>query len=182
MRGALVLIWLVVCALLALGFDQFWQGRTGQADWENYGLAWQVTHESTTAFRAAAALLPVDGALATTEAYAPRLANRQELFLLHDPRIVRVADRVDWVLVDLNDHRYGVQPRQLYGLLRWIADVRDLDACYFEQDVVLLGAGCDDAAAAAAYDSRLIHLAASSAPATEVDPALLEFLGPAYFR
>lgn len=180
-RGALVLVWLVVCALLALSFDQFWQPRTGQADWENYGLTWQVSPDSVAAFSAAADLLPTDGALATTEAYASRLANRQELFLLHDPRIVRVADRVDWVLVDLNDHRYGIQPRQLYGLLRWIADVRDLDVCYFQQDVVLLGAGCDDAAAAAAYDSSLSTLQQQVA-GEDVDPALLEFLGPAYFR
>ncbi len=180
-RGALVSVWLVACALLALSFDQFWQARTGQADWENYGLAWQVSPESVTAFHAAAELLPVDGGLATTEAYAPHLANRQELFLLHDSRIVRVADRVDWVLVDLNDHRYGVQPRQYYGLLRWVADKRGLDVCYFGRDVVLLGVGCDDPAAATAYDSRLTTLQ-QEVVREKVDQALLEFLGPEYFR
>ena len=180
-RAALLLVWLVACALLALSFDQFWQPHTGQADWENYGLAWQVSPESVAAFEAAAALLPADGALATSEAYAPHLANRQELYLLHDPHIVQVADRVDWVLVDLGDQRYGVQPRQLYGLLRWIADMRDLGVCYFGQDVVLLGAGCGDSAAAAAYDARLAVLQQEAA-GEEVDPALLKFLGPGYFR
>jgi hypothetical protein len=140
-----------------------------------------VSPESVAAFEAAAALLPADGALATSEAYAPHLANRQGLYLLHDPHIVQVADRVDWVLVDLGDPRYGVQPRQLYGLLRWIADVRNLGVCYFRQDVVLLGAGCGDSAAAAAYDARLAVLQQEAA-GEEVDPALLKFLGPGYFR
>ena len=178
-RGALVVVWLVGCALLALSFDQFWQPRMGPLDWENYGLAWRVSPQSVTALRAATELLPADGALATSEAYASHLANRRELFLLHDPRIVRVADRVDWVLVDLNDHRYGVQPRQYYGLLRWIADVRGLEVCYFEEDVVLLGPGCGDSAAAAAYDGRLTTLQQEVA-GDEVDPALLKFLGPEY--
>ena len=95
-----------------------------------------------TAFAAGAALLPADGAVATTEAFAPHLAERQELFLLHDPRILHVADQVDWVLVDMNDHRYGVQPKLYYGLLRWIAQRRNLETCFFGGDVVLLGPGC----------------------------------------
>ncbi|MEZ4767156.1 MAG: DUF2079 domain-containing protein [Caldilineales bacterium] len=180
-RAALVLVWLAACALLALSFDQFWQPRTGQADWENYGLAWQVSPETVAAFEAAARLLPADGALATTEAYAPHLANRQGLFLLHDPRIFQVVDRVDWVLVDLNDHRYGVRPRQYYGLLHWIADARGLGVCFFDGDVVLLGGGCDDPAATGAYESRLSALQEAAA-GESVDPALMEFLGPIYLR
>lgn len=180
-RAALTLVWLALCALLALSFDQFWQARTGQADWENYGAAWQVTPESAAAFRAAARLLPADGAVATTEAFAPHLANRQGLYLLHDPRILKVADRVDWALVDLNDHRYGAQPQQLYGLLRWIADRRDLGVCFFDQDVVLMGQGCDAPAAALAFSARLAALQAETAGAP-VDPALLERVGAEYFR
>ncbi|MBE2234942.1 MAG: DUF2079 domain-containing protein [Anaerolinea sp.] len=177
-RFTLTLLWLAVCALLALGLDQFWQPRTGQVDWENYSLTRVV---DPAAFRAAAARLPGDGAVATTEAYAPHLANRQGLYLLHDPRILAVADRVDWVLVDLNDHRYGVQPRQYYGLLRWIADRRGLEVCYFAGDVVLLGPGCADPAAGAAYQARLAALQAAAA-GEQVDPVLLDYLGARYFR
>ena len=180
-RAVMVVAWLLLCALLALSFDQFWQPRTGQANWENYGLAWQVSPESVAAFEAAAALLPADGALATTEAYASHLANREGLYLLHDPRIPEVADRVEWVLVDLNDHRYGVRPRQYYGLLRWIADMRGLSVCYFSQDVVLLGAGCDDPVAARTYETRLSDLQQEAA-GEEVNDTLLKLLGPSYFR
>ncbi|MFZ2488857.1 MAG: hypothetical protein WAZ19_12120, partial [Anaerolineae bacterium] len=95
--------------------------------------------------------LPTDAAVATTEAYAAHLANRQGLYLLHDPRILSVADQVDWVLVDLNDTRYGARPRQLYGLLRWIGERRGLGVHAFAGDVVLLGPGEGDAAAGAAY-------------------------------
>jgi uncharacterized membrane protein len=172
------LLWLAACALLALGFDQFWQPQTGQEDWENHSLAREV---DPAAFRAAAALLPADGAVATTEAYAPHLANRQGLFLLHDPRILFVVDRVDWVLVDLNDHRYGVQPRQYYGLLRWVADARGLAVCYFASDVVLIGPGCDDRAAAAAYQNRLAALQ-QQVMGEPLNPTLVEFVGPDYFR
>jgi len=133
------------------------------------------------AFRAAAARLPADEAVATTEAYAPHLANRQGLYLLHDPRILAVADRVDWVLVDLNDHRYGVQPRQYYGLLRWIADRRGLEVCHFAGDVVLLGPDCADPTAGAAYQARLAALQAAAA-GEQVDPVLLDYLGARYFR
>ncbi|MCA9871974.1 MAG: DUF2079 domain-containing protein [Anaerolineae bacterium] len=180
-RAVMVVAWLLLCALLALSFDQFWQPRTGQANWENYGLAWQVSPESVAAFEAAAALLPADGALATTEAYASHLANREGLYLLHDPRIPEVADRVEWVLVDLNDHRYGVRPRQYYGLLRWIADMRGLSVCYFSQDVVLLGTGCDDPVAARTYETRLSDLQQEAA-GEEVNDTLLKLLGPSYFR
>ncbi|HSN77820.1 MAG TPA: hypothetical protein VL334_22320, partial [Anaerolineae bacterium] len=157
---------------------QFWQPQTGQEDWENHSLAREV---DPAAFRAAAALLPADGAVATTEAYAPHLANRKELYLLHDPRILFVADRVDWVLVGLNDHRYGVQPRQYYGLLRWVAEQRGLDVCHFARDVVLLGPGCDDPAAAAAFKDRLAVLQQQVAEDT-VNPTLIEFAGADYFR
>jgi uncharacterized membrane protein len=177
-RFTLTLLWLVACALLALSFDQFWQPRTGQDDWENHGLAAQV---DPAAFRAAAALLPADGAVATTEAYAPHIANRKGLYLLHDPRILFVADRVDWVLVDLNDHRYGVQPRQYYGLLRWVADGRGLGVCHFAGDVVLLGPGCDDATAGPAFQARLAELQAEAA-GERVNPVLLEFVGAEYFQ
>ena len=172
------MLWLAVCALLALSFDQFWQPQTGQTDWENYGLTSRI---NPTTFQEAAARLPADGAVATTEAYAPHLANREGLYLLHDPRILFVADRVDWVLVDLNDHRYGVQPRAYYGLLRWIADVRGLETCHFGGDVVLLGPDCGDAAAEAVYLGRLAELQ-SAAAGEVVNPVLLEFVGAEYFR
>ncbi|MEI2691384.1 MAG: DUF2079 domain-containing protein [Anaerolineae bacterium] len=177
-RFTLTLLWLAVCALLALSFDQFWQPRTGQANWENYSLTRTVDQA---AFQAAAALLPADGAVATTEAYAPHLANRQGLYLLHDARILFVADRVEWVLVDLNDHRYGVQPRAYYGLLRWMMDLRELEVCHFAGDVVLLGPGCADPTAAAAFLARLAELQ-SAAAAEPVNPVLLEFVGAEYFR
>lgn len=176
-RLALTLLWLAGCVLLALGFDQFWQARTGQENWSNYGLARTV---DAAAFRAAAARLPADGAVATSEAYAPHLANRQGLYLLHDPRILAVVDRVDWVLVDLHDHRYGVQPRTHFGLLRWVAQQRELDVCHFAGDVVLLGPDCADPAAAATYQTRLAELQAQAMDET-VDAALLETLGPVYF-
>jgi uncharacterized membrane protein len=177
-RFALTLLWLGACALLALSFDQPWQARTGQANWENYSLTRQT---DPAAFRAAAARLPANGAVATTEAYAPHLANREGLYLLHDPRILFVAYRVDWVLVDLNDHRYGVQARATYGLLRWIMDVRGLEVCHFAADVVLLGPGCADAPAEAAYLARLAELQAAAAGET-VNPVLLEFVGAEYFQ
>lgn len=177
-RYGLTLVWLVGCALLALGFDQFWQAKTGQDDWPNYGLTRQVDRE---AFEAAAALLPPDGAVATSEAFAPHLANRQGLYLLHDPRILFVADRVDWVLVDLQDHRYGVQPRAYYGLLRWVAQRRGLDVCHFASDVVLLGPGCDHPTDAAAYRLRLAELQ-QEAVNEQVDPVLLEVIGSTYFQ
>lgn len=177
-RFTLTLLWLAGCALLALGFDQFWQARTGQDDWPNYSLARQI---DPAAFEAAAARLPADGSLATTEAYAPHLANRQGLYLLHDPRILFVADRVDWVLVDLSDHRYGVQPRAYYGLLRWVADVRGLEACHFAGDVVLLGPSCNDPAATAAYLTRLAELQRDVA-GDRVDPVLLDYIGAEYFQ
>jgi uncharacterized membrane protein len=177
-RFTLTLLWLAACALLALSFDQFWQPRTGQDDWENYGLARQV---DAAAFRAGAALLPADGAVATTEAYAPHLANRQGLYLLHDPRILFVVDRVEWVLVDLHDHRYGVQPRQYYGLLRWVGDARGLGVCHFAGDVVLLGPGCDDPAVTAAFQARLAELQRDVA-GEPVDPVLMEFVGAEFFE
>jgi uncharacterized membrane protein len=177
-RFTLTLLWLAACALLALSFDQFWQARTGPDGWENYGLARQV---DGAAFWKAAALLPADGAVATTEAYAPHLAHREGLFLLHDPRILFVADRVDWVLVDLNDHRYGVQPRQYFGLLRWAADVRGLGVCHFTGDVALLGPGCSDPLAGRSFQARLAELQAEAA-GDQVDPVLLEFVGAEYFR
>jgi uncharacterized membrane protein len=176
-RFTLTVLWLAACAVLALGFDQFWQHQTGQEDWENHSLAREV---DPAAFRAAATLLPADGAVATTEAYAPHLANREGLYLLHDPRILFVADRVDWVLVDLNDHRYGVQPRQYYGLLRWVAKQRGLDVCHFAGDVVLLGPGCDDPVAAAAFQIRLAELQQSVAR-DRVDPVLVDFVGAKFF-
>jgi uncharacterized membrane protein len=173
----LTLLWLAGCTLLALSFDQFWQPRTGQDDWENHSLARVV---DPAAFRAAAALLPTDGAVATTEAYTPHLANREGLYLLHDPRILFVVDRVDWVLVDLSDHRYGVRPRQYYGLLRWVAERRGLGVCHFVRDVVLLGPACDDLAAAA-YLARLAELQQDVA-GEAVDPALMEFVGAQFFE
>jgi uncharacterized membrane protein len=176
-RFTLTLLWLAACALLASGFDQFWQAQTGQDDWPNYGLVRQI---DPAAFQAAAAALPAGGAVATTEAYAAHLANRPGLFLLHDPRILFVVDRVDWVLVDLNDHRYGVRPRQYYGLLRWVAAQRGLGVCHVDRDVVLLGPGCDDPAAAATFQARLAELQRSVA-GDRVDPVLLEFVGAGYF-
>jgi uncharacterized membrane protein len=177
-RFAVTLLWLAACALLALSFDQPWQPATGQANWENYSLTRTV---DGAAFQTAAARLPADGAVATTEAYAPHLVNRPELYLLHDARILFVADRVEWVLVDLNDQRYGVQPRAYYGLLRWIRDVRELGVCHFAGDVVLLGPGCANAPAEAAYLARLAELQAAAAGET-IDPVLLEFVGAEYFR
>jgi hypothetical protein len=91
-----------------------------------------------------------------------------------------VVDRVDWVLVDLNDHRYGVRPRQYYGLLRWVAAQRGLGVCHFDRDVVLLGPGCDDPAAATTFQVRLAELQRSTA-GDRVDPVLLEFVGAGYF-
>lgn len=173
----LLLLWLVSCAALALAFDQFWQPATGPADWENYSLP-QMT--DPTAFAAAAALLPATGSMATTEAFAPHLAERQGLFLLHDPRILQVADQVDWVLVDLNDHRYGVQPKQYYGLLRWIAERRGLETCFFAGDVVLLGPDCDNALAEQAYLTRLHDLQQAVVDAP-IDASLAEMLGYRYF-
>ncbi len=177
-RFTLTLLWLAACALLAFSFDQFWQPATGQTDWENYGLSRTVDPEP---FGAAAALLPGDAALATTEAFAPHLANREHLHLLHDPRILAVADRVDWVLVDLNDHRYGVNPKRYYGLLRWIAERRGLGVCFFEDDVVLLGPGCAAHEATEAYRARLADLqrAAAGAP---LDQAEIDALGAQYFQ
>jgi uncharacterized membrane protein len=177
-RCTLTVLWLAVCALLAIGFDQFWQARPGPDDWENYGLARQVDEA---AFRKAAALLPADGAVATTEAYAPHLANRQGLYLLHDPRILFVVDRVDWVLVDLNDHRYGVQPRQYYGLLRWVAAQRGLEVCHFAGDVVLLGRGCADPASGAAFRARLAELQAEVG-GEQVNRVLTDYVGAKYFQ
>jgi uncharacterized membrane protein len=177
-RFTLTLLGLAACALLAMGFDQFWQARPGPDDWENYGLARQVDEA---AFRKAAALLPAGGAVATTEAYAPHLANRQGLYLLHDPRILFAVDRVDWVLVDLNDHRYGVQPRQYYGLLRWVADVRGLGVCHFAGDVALLGPGCNDPLAGPSFLARLAELQAEAA-GDQVNPVLLDFVGAEYFQ
>jgi uncharacterized membrane protein len=177
-RFTLTMLWLAACTLLAISFDRFWQAQTGPDDWENYGLARQVD-EAT--FWEAAALLPADGAVATTEAYAPHLANREGLYLLHDPRILFVVDRVDWVLVDLNDHRYGVQPRQTYGLLRWIAGVRGLGVCHFAGDVVLLGPGCDDPLVGPSFQARLAELQAEAA-GDQVSPVLLDFVGAEYFR
>ena len=177
-RFTLTLLWLTVCALLAIGFDQFWQAQTGQDDWPNYSLTRQI---DPAPFRTAAALLPADGAVATTEAYASHLANRQGLYLLHDPRILFVVDQVDWVLVDLNDLRYGVQPRAYYGLLRWVADVRGLGVCYFADDVVLLGPGCDEGVTAAAFKERLLVLQQHVA-GNAVNPTLVEFVGADYFH
>ena len=176
-RFTLTLLWLAACALLAISFDQFWQPATGQTDWENYSLDRTV---DPAPFRAAAALLPPDAALATTEAFAPHLANREELHLLHDPRILVVADRVDWVLVNLRDHRYGVNPRRYFGLLRWIAERRGLGVCFFESDVVLLGPGCAAQGATVSYRARLADLqrAAASAP---LDQAEIDALGPRFF-
>ena len=134
-----------------------------------------------TAFAAAAALLPADGSVATTEAFAPHLAERQGLFLLHDPRILQVADQVDWVLVDLNDHRYGVQPKRYYGLLRWIAERRGLETCFFGGDVVLLGPGCDNALAQQAYLTRL-HELQQAVINEPLDAKLVEILGHQYFE
>jgi len=178
---SLVLLWLVLCAGLALAFDRFWQPRTGQDNWENYGLTAQVDPASVAAFDSVARLLPADAAVATTEAYAPHLANRQQLYLLYDQRILEVPDRVDWVLVDLSDLRYGVRPREYYGLLRWIADRQGLAACYFEADVVLLGPGCTGSAAVAPYEARLAELQQRVA-AEPVAPVLLEAIGERYFR
>lgn len=177
-RFTLSLLWLAACALLAFSFDQFWQPRTGQANWDNDSLARQV---DPAAFQDAAALLPADGAVATTEAYAPHLANRAGLFLLHDPRILFVVDRVDWVLVDLTDHRYGAQPRQSYGLLRWVAAQRGLGVCHFADDVALLGPGCDDPTAGPAFQARLAALQ-GEAREEQVNPVLLEFVGAEYFE
>ncbi|MEA3335914.1 MAG: DUF2079 domain-containing protein [Chloroflexota bacterium] len=173
----LVLSWMIACALLAGLFDQFWQADAGPSDWENYSLQGQIEGEH---FWQAEKLLPVDGSVATTEAYAPHLANRQDLYLLHDPRILRIADRVDWVLVDLNDHRYGVQPRLYYGLMRWITEERDLDVCYFDGDVVLLGPGCNNPGALTRFESRLQSLQLGAA-GEELDPALVEYLGSQFF-
>ena len=173
----LLLLWLLACTALALAFDQFWQPTTGPADWENYSLQ-QMTNP--TAFAAAAALLPATGSVATTEAFAPHLAERQGLFLLHDPRILQVANQVDWVLVDLNDHRYGVQPKRYYGLLRWIAERRGLETCFFGGDVVLLGPGCDNALAKQAYLTKLHDLQQAVVDAP-VDASFVEMLGPHYF-
>lgn len=173
----LVLLWMVACALLAVAFDQFWQPATGPADWENYSLQHTVDRD---AFTAAAALLPADGAVATTEAFAPHLAEREGLFLLHDPRILQVADQVDWVLVDLGDHRYGVQPKLYYGLLRWIALRRGLAPCFLQNDIVLLGPTCPDAPFLASYSARLNALQQSAADEA-IDPALIGRLGPQYF-
>ena len=174
----LLLLWLLACTALALAFDQFWQPTTGPADWENYSLQ-QMTNP--TAFAAAAALLPATGSVATTEAFAPHLAERQGLFLLHDPRILQVADQVDWVLVDMNDHRYGVQPKRYYGLLRWIAERRGLETCFFGGDVVLLGPGCDNALAQKAYLTRLHELQQAVVDAP-IDASLVEMLGHRYFE
>jgi hypothetical protein len=103
------------------------------------------------------------------------------LYLLHDPRILFVVDRVDWVLVDLNDHRYGVQPGQYYGLLRWVADVRGLGVCHFAGDVALLGPGCNDPLAGPSFQARLAELQAEAA-GDQVNPVLLEFVGEEYFQ
>ena len=178
LHHVLLLFWLIACAALALAFDQFWQPTTGPADWENYSLQQMV---DPTAYVAAATLLPADGSVATTEAFAPHLAERQGLFLLHDPRILQVADEVDWVLVDLSDHRYGVQPKLYYGLLRWIAERRSLETCFFEGDVVLLGPGCDNALAQKAYLTRL-HELQQAVRNEPLDAKLVEVLGQQYFE
>jgi uncharacterized membrane protein len=177
-RFTLTLLWLAACALLAFSFDQFWQPATGQTDWENYSLTRIV---DPAPFQAAAALLPADAALATTEAYAPHLANREELHLLHDPRILAVGDRVDWVLVNLQDHRYGVNPRRYYALLRWIAERRGLDACFFQGDVVLLGPGCAAQPANADYRARLTEMQRAVVD-TPLDLAEIDALGARFFE
>ncbi len=173
-----LVVWLVLCVTLSVSFDQFWQRDLGVAAWENYGVARQI---NPTPFHAAAALLPADGVVATTEAYAPHLANRAGLHLLHDPRIGEVVDRLEWVLVDLSDHRYGVNPRLYYALLRWVAERRSLAVCFFDQDVVLLGPGCRNPQAEAAYRARLAALQSAAAP-TPLDAQLIEALGRRFFE
>lgn len=173
-----LVVWMVCCVTLSLSFDQFWQRDLGVASWENYGLARQI---DPAPFRAAAALLPTDGGVATTEAYAPHLANRTGLHLLHDPRIGQIVDRVEWVLVDLRDHRYGVNPKLYYALLRWVAERRGLEVCFFDRDVVLLGRGCRDPQAEVAYRARLAALQRAAA-ATPLDARLIETLGRRFFE
>jgi hypothetical protein len=74
-----------------------------------------------------------------------------------------------------------VQPRQYYGLLRWVADARGLAVCYFADDVVLLGPGCDDPTAAASYLARLAEMQWQAA-GDRVDPVLLDFVGAKFFH
>lgn len=175
---ALLLLWLVACAAMAIAFDQFWQPSTGPADWENYSL--QRTLDPA-AFAEAADLLPEEGSLATTEAYAPHLAERQGLYLLYDPRILRVADQVEWVLVNLGDHRYGIQPKLSYALLRWIGERRGLTPCFFDGDVVLLGPGCDSTPVQEDYLTKLQALQ-QAVYDTPIDASLVEMLGHQYFE
>jgi uncharacterized membrane protein len=177
-RWALVVLGLAGCVGLALAFDQFWQRDLGVAAWENGGLARQI---DPAPFWAAAALLPADGVVATTEAYAPHLANRQGLHLLHDPRIGQVVDRLDWVLVDLSDHRYGVNPRLYYALLRWVTERRGLEVCSFDRDVVLLGRFCAKAAATGAYEARLADLQHAAA-GVALDPEVIDAVGKRFFE
>lgn len=84
-------------------------------------------------------------------------------------------------MVDLTDHRYGAQPRQSYGLLRWVAAQRGLGVCHFADDVALLGPGCDDPTAGPAFQARLAALQ-GEAREEQVNPVLLEFMGAEYFE
>lgn len=107
-----------------------------------YGVYTLERHPDQAAFAEASQLIPASASVATTMAYAPHLTARPilDLFYHKGVRGDQVYDFLpaDYLLLNLTDLRWGVNPRLYYAMIETAIGRDGYQAVYFRDDVVLL--------------------------------------------
>lgn len=151
--------WLIGCTLLAWAWDNPF---TQLVDDPYYGVYTLERHPDQSAFAGASDLVPPQVSVATTMAYAPHLTSRPvlDLFYHKGVRGDQVYDFLpaDYLLLNLTDLRWGVNPRLYYAMIETAIGRDGYQAVYFRDDVALLTRGVEVRPETGAVLQRVIEL------------------------
>ena len=146
--GSLARADILVAAALVVGTLIAWvwdNPFTQPVDDPYYGVYALEKHPDQAAFAEAIHLIPPQATVATTMAYAPHLTARPvlDLFYHKGVRGDGVYDFLpaDYLLLNLTDLRWGVNPRLYYAMIETAIGRDGYQAVYFRDDVVLLTQG-----------------------------------------
>jgi len=137
-QGALLLI-LAAGTLSALALDNPFAKPIRHPYFEVY--AWEQTLDRR-AFDRVVQRLPPHASLSTMMAYGPHLSHRQQLYLFYDKgargRQVFRFPQTDYLLLNLDDLRWLVNPRLFYTMIEAALGWYDYEAVALDGDVALL--------------------------------------------
>lgn len=133
------------------------------------------------ASRAALAYIPPHVSVATTMTYAPHVSGRPVVHLFYDRlRLQEWAygfPQTDYLLLNLSDMRYWVNPRLYYAQIETAIGRFGYQALYFEQDVVVLAKTAESSPITGAVLRRVIELQEAGGKFAPTAPQTLEWMG-----